>query len=57
MHRVLDVGADVGLVPAPHLDGVTEVAQQGHHFFGRFVIGCGIERQECRVRALAGRRA
>jgi len=49
----VDVRAEVGLVPAPHLDGVTEVAQQGHHLFGGFVVGGRIEGQERRIRALA----
>ncbi len=55
--RTVDVGAEVGLVPAPHLDGVTEIAQHRHHAFGRFVVGGRIEGQERRIRALAGRGA
>ena len=31
---ILDVGAEVGLVPAPHFEGMAEVAQQCHHLFG-----------------------
>ena len=57
LYRVVDVGADVGLVPAPHLDRVAEVAQQVHHLFGRFVVGGRVQRQERRIRALAGRGA
>ena len=57
LDRVLDVGSDVGLVPAPHLDGVAEVAQQAHHLFGGFVVGGRVQRQENRVGAFACRRA
>ena len=57
LYGVVDVGADVGLVPAPHLDGMAEVAQQVHHLFGCFVVGVGIQRQERCVGAFAGRGA
>ena len=31
-------GAEVGLVPATRLHGMTEVTQQAHHLLGRFVV-------------------
>ena len=37
---------EVRLVPAPHLDGMSQVAQQAHHLVGRRVVGGRIRRQE-----------
>ena len=51
------VGTQVGLVPAPHLQRVAQVAQQSHHLFGRFVVGVRVGRQERGVRAAARRGA
>ncbi len=53
----VDVGAQIRLVPAPHLDRMAEIAQQIHHLLGRLVVGVGVQRQKRRVRALAGRGA
>ncbi|AKK26933.1 hypothetical protein AB431_09855 [Mycobacterium sp. EPa45] len=57
LDRVGDVGADVRLVPAPYLHGMTEIAQQTHHLIGGLIVGRRVGRQERRVRALAGRAA
>ena len=55
--RVVEFGADIGLVPAPDLDRVADIAQQSHHLLRRVVIGIGVQGQEYRVRAFASRRA
>ena len=39
VERVVDVGADVRLIPPPHLDRMAEIAQQAHHLFGGLVVG------------------
>ena len=49
-------GTDVGLVPAPDLHRVAEVAQHPHHLIGGLVVGGWVRGQKRRIRA-APRRA
>ncbi len=56
-HRVGHPGTDVGLVPAPDLYGMTEIAQHSHHLIGGLVVGGRVRGQERRVRAAARRAA
>ena len=57
-HRQLEgvrhVGAEVSLVPPPHLQRMAEIAKQCHHLLGRLVIGCRVRRQKRRLGALPG---
>ena len=51
--RVVDVGAQEALVPAPHLDQVAAAAHDTPDLRRRRVVGRAVRRQEDRVRAAA----